>query len=111
MDVSLMQPLQTGTRGRADRAAIELVRIVMADDWTPAAAADRLRIHVGSDRAVLQLLRTCVDKVNLERPTPVGERASLTVERTLASGDGTHRSQQWDSGSTDLPARHVPRGH
>jgi len=78
---------QPGVRSRADRAALELVRLVMEDDWTPEAAAKRLRAHVGGDRAVLRLLRACVANVNLERSTPVSVRASLTLERTTTSGD------------------------
>lgn len=82
-----MYDRQSGVRSRADRAALELVRLVMADDWTPEAAGERLRAHVGGDPAVLRVLRACVAKVNLERSTPVGVRASLTLERTLSSGD------------------------
>ena len=82
-----MHDRQSGVRSRADRAALELVRLVMADDWTPEAAGERLRAHVGGDPAVLRVLRACVAKVNLERSTPVGVRASLTLERTISSGD------------------------
>ena len=81
-----MYDRQSGVRSRADRAALELVRLVLADDWTPEAAAERLRAHVGGDRAVLRLLRACVAKVNLERSTPVGVRASLTLECTISGG-------------------------
>ena len=74
-------------RLRFDQALVELVRIVMADGWTPDKAAKELNSSVRNDRRVLRLLRARVAKTMLERPTRMGERASVTLDRALPSGE------------------------
>jgi len=83
MTSSLPLERQAPIRTRADRAALELVRIVVADGWTPSSAADELRVRVDGDLATLRLLRARVAKVMLQRPTRLGVRASITLERML----------------------------
>jgi hypothetical protein len=68
---------------RLDLAIVELVRLVLADDWQANAAGERLRLHVGEDQHVLRLLRARVAQAMLKRPSALGMRATATLAHAL----------------------------
>ncbi|HZJ06187.1 MAG TPA: hypothetical protein VFD59_12050 [Nocardioidaceae bacterium] len=81
------QNQRTHRRSPLDQAVVELVRIVRADGWTPDTAADELRRRFRGNPGVLRLLRARVARAMLERPTTLGMRATLTLERAQPSGE------------------------
>ena len=79
----LSRPPHLRNVSRLDLAILELVRLVLADDWQADAAGERLRLHVGEDQQVLRLLRARVAQTMLKRPSALGARATATLARAL----------------------------
>lgn len=77
-----------------DAALLALIRLVLDDSWSAHRAAAELRAKVPRD-AVLRRVRARVLNALAEHPTPVAQRAALTLdavfgtpERTLLAAGG-----------------------
>lgn len=68
----------TVRRRNAVGGMLHLVRLVLDESWHPASAATRLRGLIGDDR-VLRQMAVRVRSALADRPSPVGERAALTL--------------------------------
>ena len=72
-----------------DAALGQLVRVILDEPWSPAMASSRLLALVGRDHAPLRRARVRVLDAAMERPTPITERALITLD--LALGIPTQR--------------------
>jgi hypothetical protein len=66
--------------GRLENALALLFRTVRDDAWQPDAAGHLLLAHGCADPSTLRLMRARVSRRLLERPTPLAQRAALTLE-------------------------------
>ena len=66
----------------AEQGMVHLVRLILDDGWQPVAASARLRAQV-SDPRVLRQMAARVQRTMQERPSPVAERALLTLAEAL----------------------------
>lgn len=82
--------------GRADHAALVLLREVRAESWQAEDAARELLVRLGHDRLLLQLLRARVARRLLGRHSRYDLRASATlaVALELLGGDAVVPSQR-----------------
>jgi len=71
----------------ADSATAHLVRIVLADDWSPDIAGRRLHELVGDDRRLLRDVRARVRRAATERPSEVAQRALATLNAALGEAE------------------------
>ncbi|WP_378526980.1 hypothetical protein [Nocardioides vastitatis] len=68
---------------RIDRAVLELVRAVSADNWSPETAADRMREVAAGDPALLRHLKARVARAQLRRSTGLDARAAASLDLAL----------------------------
>ena len=68
---------------RIDRAVLELVRVVSADNWAKETAADRLREVAAGDQALLRHLKARVARAQLRRATWLDARAAASLDLAL----------------------------
>ena len=66
---------------RVDAVIIQLVRLVLDEDWSADGGATQLREHAGGP--VLRRALARVRIANIDRPTPVSARATATLEAAL----------------------------
>lgn len=71
-------PSPTRTWTAADRGMVQLVRLVLADDWHPVTASARLRDAVPDPR-VLRQMAGRVNRAMADRASDIAERALLTL--------------------------------
>ncbi|MDY7103667.1 MAG: hypothetical protein S0880_21000 [Actinomycetota bacterium] len=76
---------------------LQLVRLVMPDDWEVDEAADQLLEGV-DDPQVLRQLCARVQRAQADRPSRVGVRASLTLQEAMRRlGNGACRTWTFDA--------------
>lgn len=68
---------------RVDLAVLELVRVVIADNWSQQIAADRLREVAAGDPTLLRHLKARVARAQLRRATPLDARAAAALDLAL----------------------------
>jgi len=68
---------------RSDSATVALLKIVLEEDWSPLAAAERLGVLVGHDHRLLLRVRTRVEQAAVDRESQVTRRALATLSAAL----------------------------
>ena len=70
-----------------DAAMLALIRLVLDDSWSAKRAASELGLKV-RNQTVLRRVRARVRNALAESPTPVAQRAALTLEVLFGGGEG-----------------------
>lgn len=76
-----------GRWDEVDTALLALIRLVLDESWSPKRAAAELRMKV--PRTVLLRVRTRVLDARADHPTPVAERAALTLDEVFSTPERT----------------------
>jgi len=71
---------------KVDARLLASIRLVLDDAWSAHRAAADLRVRVADD-TVLRRVRTRVRDALADRPTPVAQRAALTLDVLLGGPD------------------------